>query len=379
MLENILIWYKNDPTAKNKVIFFVGLLIFFPLLFLGIWWINLPRNAENNSNLAVSSVSTRPKVTDLNFESSPQMELFDPQALGNVGNVFWQNGQVFSFTQSQNLKIDGQSIPGSPSFLPTSFYSVDGSVIINEQSQSTILQNNQFLKLEKGLGQVVPFNGQFYYLFGSGNSRSLRRADNINLTRNIATLTSITLPDANSWAEIRPIAGKLFVIIYENPQKQGQVILQSVENIPTDTGKATLNVVQNWQSIQSINFGPKNVLITTNAKNATNGTWETKNYDLENSTEMVLDNAKLRNLKVLGNFWANRCAFGVDYILCLAKVDAVSSISVNDPDKIIKIDKTGNMQILSETLIFSASHIFVDSENQIFIINPLKDLLYKLK
>ena len=379
MLENILIWYKNDPTAKNKVIFFVGLLIFFPLLFLGIWWINLPRNAENNSNLAVSSVSTRPKVTDLNFESSPQMELFDPQALGNVGNVFWQNGQVFSFTQSQNLKIDGQAIPGSPSFLPTSFYSVDGSVIINEQSQSTILQNNQFLKLEKGLGQVVPFNGQFYYLFGSGNSRSLRRADNINLTRNIATLTSITLPDANSWAEIRPIAGKLFVIIYENPQKQGQVILQSVENIPTDTGKATLNVVQNWQSIQSINFGPKNVLITTNAKNATNGTWETKNYDLENSTEMVLDNAKLRNLKVLGNFWANRCAFGVDYILCLAKVDAVSSISVNDPDKIIKIDKTGNMQILSETLIFSASHIFVDSENQIFIINPLKDLLYKLK
>ena len=183
MLENILIWYKNDPTAKNKVIFFVGLLIFFPLLFLGIWWINLPRNAENNSNLAVSSVSTRPKVTDLNFESSPQMELFDPQALGNVGNVFWQNGQVFSFTQSQNLKIDGQAIPGSPSFLPTSFYSVDGSVIINEQSQSTILQNNQFLKLEKGLGQVVPFNGQFYYLFGSGNSRSLRRADNINLTR----------------------------------------------------------------------------------------------------------------------------------------------------------------------------------------------------
>jgi hypothetical protein len=144
--------------------------------------------------------------------------------------------------------------------------------------------------------------------------------------------------------------------------------------------KWTIIIIINYrQNIKSINFGTKNILITSNAKNGASGTWETKNYDLENSTETILDNSKLRNLQVLGNFWANRCAFGVDYILCLAKVDPVSSISVNDPDKIIKIDKTGNMQILFETLIFSASHIFIDNDNQIFIINPLKDLLYKLK
>lgn len=370
MFENFSIWYRNDPTATNKIAFFVGLAVFFPILLGGIWWINSPKNPVENTQIAAF---VRPKITDKNFENSSQLELFDPEILGNTDIVFWQGGQVFSFNQSQNLKVDGQVLPGSPSFLPVSLYPSSGTVIINEQYQTTLFQNNNFTLVEKGIGQVLPFGGQFYYLFGSGNSRTLRSASNVNLSQNITTLGTITLPDVNSWAEIRAIGGKIFVLTYENSQKQGKVIVQKLEST-REMANPTIEVVKIWENVQSLSFG-NNILVTTSVNALEN--YQTKSVNVDDFSELILDNKKLKSLNVLGNFWANRCTFGQD-IICLVKQDAVSTISANDPDKLIKIDKNGNMQIMFDSLVFSASYVFADGSN-IFIVNPLKDLLYKIK
>ena len=69
MFENISIWYRTDPAAKNKIAFFIGLLVFFPTLIGGIWWLNLPKSSPKTSVIE-NSIPIRPKITDKNFENS---------------------------------------------------------------------------------------------------------------------------------------------------------------------------------------------------------------------------------------------------------------------------------------------------------------------
>ena len=156
MFENFLVWYKNDPTAKNKIAFFIGLCVFFPVLFVSIWWLNSPKTNSKNESSNSSSISKRPQITQANFENSPQLEIIDAQPLGNLSQIYFQKDQIFSFSQNGNLKVDGQNLPNSPSFSPFSFYNSSGFLIINEQKQSTIFENKTgiFTRVEGGISQI---------------------------------------------------------------------------------------------------------------------------------------------------------------------------------------------------------------------------------
>lgn len=383
MFENFLVWYKNDPTAKNKIAFFIGICVFFPVLFVSIWWLNSPKNT--NLKTESSNSIKKPQITQANFENSPQLEIIDTEPLGNLSQIYFQKSQIFSFSQNGNLKVDGQNLPSSPSFLPLSFYNSDGFLIINEQKQSTIFENKAgiFRQLEVGISQILPFENQFYYLFGRGNNLTISRADNINLSQNITTLTSFSLPDVNSWAEMRLINKEIFIFIYSDSSRQGEVFVQKLEQ---NVSQNSLKLIQTWKNVQSILFGENSVILT---QNNTNEPYTSKIINFGNFGEFLINNKKVQELGIKGQVWAERCSFEnsknqienpkLNSVFCLVKNEDVFVFNSMESDKIIKIDITNNkFEKVLDTLIFSASYIY-SNDGQIYIINPLKDLLYRFK
>lgn len=389
MFENFLVWYKNDPTAKNKIAFFIGLCVFFPVLFVSIWWLNLPKNTPKTEISNTNSIK-RPQITQANFENSPQLEIIDNEPLGNLSQIYFQKNQIFSFSQNGNLKVDGQNLPSSPNFSPLSFYNSSGFLVINEQKQSTIFENKTgiFTRVENGISQVLPFENQFYYFFGRGNNLTIRRADNITLSQNIATLVNFSLPDVNSWAEMRAINGQIFIFIYSDSNRQGEIFVQKLEQ---NTTQNSLKFVQTWKNVQSLLFGINSVILT---QNGTSEPYISKVINFRDFEEFVIDNKKVRELGIKGQIWAERCSFenrksnieiqnsqtnSSNSIFCLVKNEDVFVFNSTESDKIIKIDITTNkFEKVLDTLIFSASYIYSDN-SQIYIINPLKDLLYRFK
>lgn len=395
MFENFLVWYKNDPTAKNKIAFFIGLCVFFPVLFVSIWWLNAPKNIPKTET---SNSIKRPQITQSNFENSPQLEIIDNEPLGNLSQIYFQKNQIFSFSQNGNLKVDGQNLPSSPNFSPLSFYNSSGFLVINEQKQSTIFENKTgiFTRAENGISQVLPFENQFYYLFGRGNNLTIRRADNITLSQNIATLVNFSLPDVNSWAEMRAINGQIFIFIYSDSNRQGEIFVQKLEqNTVQNPAQSSLKFVQTWKNVQSLLFGINSVILT---QNSTNEPYLSKIINFGDFGEFVIDNKKVRELGIKGQIWAERCSFNIknetqnsqtisnnstnnstNSIFCLVKNEDVFVFNSTESDKIIKIDITNNkFEKVLDTLVFSASYIYSDN-SQIYIINPLKDLLYRFK
>ena len=187
---------------------------------------------------------------------------------------------------------------------------------------------------------------------------------------------------------MRTINGKIFIFIYSDSVRQGEIFVQKLEQ---NTTQNTLTIVQTWKGVQSLLFGTNSVILT---QNGTKEPYTSKVINFENFQEFIIDKKKIQELGIKGQVWAERCSFenrksntesqnsqpnSNNSIFCLVKNEDVFVFNSSESDKIMKIDTaSGKFEKVLDGLIFSASYVYSDN-GQIYIINPLKDLLYRFK
>jgi hypothetical protein len=390
-LQSFLYSIQHDEVFRKKAVFFAisGLIVAVLLSFL--IWFNFFYNPTPASQSPTPIESASNLVTLKSFDDSGQLEKFDSKPAGIPSQLlFVPGGASYFIDQDLKLHTNQQTVDNSPTFAARRLFSSRDGVIINEDGKTTVFQNGQFNQVPGNVSWLTPILlpdsiglrsiPGYIYLVASNDSFTLVQAEDIALSKNVKSLAQIKPGNQFQSAELRVLNQTPYLFFYELPTRQGLVEIWQI------TGSNQIQKAQTINSVESVQFGPNQMLLTTVSPNPT----ELSNYDLKlvdfktnpaGDIKAMDIGGRIGQQGIYGSILASRCAFGLqDNFYCLIKQQKVNWNAVQEPDAIVAYQiSTDKLDYPHSGLVFSAADITVANNGNLYIVSQLNNLIYRIK
>lgn len=391
MFQNLQIMW-NDPVGRKRIYFFVGVGLGLILLILAIIQLNFggSRNTTNDITNITGDVGFKKEVTSKSFDSNATLTKIESVNLGSDEVAFAANNQPIVLNSSLKLRVKGEDVPNSPSFISPSIINSSEGIVINEPKRTTILSvDNKFKKLDTniyGLTQYfapnsvgVPSISKWAFINYSGGLYTVSVSDTIGLNTDkvIATISpNITA----ARAELVVFNQQIYFIAWQNINRTGDMEVWFVKE------KTSPQRVYSKSQVQSIIYGPDSLLVTTFSNKPTEltfyqNTWlDFKLNPSGNPTDLQTD-FNLSQAKVFGSLLAERCSIGNDATAyCLIKEGKVPSTSYVSKDAIMKVNlRLSSVNKIKDGLSLSGSSIHQDGSGNLYVVSQEDKFLYQVK
>ena len=365
MLENFNQFLNNDPKARLKIGFILGVCGFLVLILVSAIYFNLniisENDKKNNPNLDAKNNST-PQQTrkpgaskNLSDQISAKLiKQYSPDSVQISEGIYTLKNKVIYFTKNGGMVINNVPILGGESFSAVSIYEIADLIIINEKGRVLMLQGSgeKDYKLvtisDKKILNLVPGNGAgqentIFSLQSVENQPGKVEIKKHNISDVLggnfsagAIVSSGRLDGDFPNIELFSLSGKLFIFGFNNYIKNGNLkIYASFEN------EIFLSkYIENIFSTRILS----NHLIITYLLQDENDVFNFGSVN-ENTKFGIPVDIKMASLlsetKIFGQITADKCDYYFDKnnILCMVKSQLETDFSDPDqPDQLVSFD-----------------------------------------